>query len=190
MEREDSEYEERDELFPEDEDDGDGDGDENDDDGFHVQDRLAAPVAFQVTTRELFHMVHDGVIELNPPYQRGTSGLWGAWRRSDTVPDVVWSEEKMSKLIDSIFRNFYIPPLLFAQVEVAGQEDPILRCVDGKQRLMSLQKFFDGHVRVPQYPSWTAYSQSEHLCQIACAHNRRYSPAVHLSDLVVTLGRR
>ena len=52
----------------------------------------------------------------------------------------------MIKLLDSIYRNFYVPPILFAQVEKDGQS--ILRCVDGKQRLTSIQKFFDGHVRL------------------------------------------
>ena len=60
--------------------------------------------------------------------------------------DVVWPETKMIKLLDSIYRNFYVPPILFAQVEKDGQS--ILRCVDGKQRLTSIQKFFDGHVRL------------------------------------------
>ncbi len=32
------------------------------------------------------------------------------------VIDVVWSEIKQIGLIDSIFRNFYIPPIIFGNV--------------------------------------------------------------------------
>jgi uncharacterized protein with ParB-like and HNH nuclease domain len=57
------------------------------------------------------------------------------------------AESKQIKLIDSIFRNFYIPPVVFAvQKDDEGEEVRI--CVDGKQRLTSIQKFFDGHVSV------------------------------------------
>jgi hypothetical protein len=30
-----------------------------------------------------------------------------------TPPDVVWSEQKQIGLIDSVFRNYYIPPIIF-----------------------------------------------------------------------------
>lgn len=60
--------------------------------------------------------------------------------------DVVWPESKQIGLIDSVFRNFYIPPVIFA---VQNDEDgEVVRvCVDGKQRLTSIQKFLDGLVR-------------------------------------------
>ena len=46
--------------------------------------------------------------------------------------DVVWPEAKQIGLIDSIFRNFYIPPIVFAvQRDEEGEEVRI--CVDGKQ---------------------------------------------------------
>jgi hypothetical protein len=61
-------------------------------------------------------------------------------------PDVVWPESKMIHLIDSIFRNFYIPPIIFAVQK--AEEGDVRVCVDGKQRLTSIQKFFDGQVRV------------------------------------------
>lgn len=49
------------------------DDDDNDNDnGFTVPDRLEAPVAKQYTTRELHELIHEGLIDLNPPYQRGT----------------------------------------------------------------------------------------------------------------------
>lgn len=57
--------------------------------------------------------------------------------------DVVWPEVKQIGLIDSIFRNFYIPPVIFAVYkDEDGQE--VRTCVDGKQRLTSIVKFIDG----------------------------------------------
>lgn len=51
------------------------------------------------------------------------------------------------KLIDSLFRHFYVPPVLLAEVE---EEDgsKVQRVVDGKQRLTSIQNFLDGMVRL------------------------------------------
>lgn len=46
--------------------------------------------------------------------------------------DVVWADSKQVGLIDSLFRNFYVPPVVFA---VTKDEDgaTIRICVDGKQ---------------------------------------------------------
>ncbi|PFH52790.1 hypothetical protein AMATHDRAFT_139317 [Amanita thiersii Skay4041] len=74
-------------------------------------------------------MIHEGSIDLNPEYQR----------------DIVWPTSKQIKLIDSIYRNFYIPPVVFAVKKDSDGED-VRICVDGKQRLTSIQKFFDGQV--------------------------------------------
>ena len=60
---EDDYYDESDELYDEEEENGD----------FHVQGRLQAPSALQYTTRELHTLIHEGVIDLSPPYQRGMS---------------------------------------------------------------------------------------------------------------------
>ena len=46
-------------------------------------------------------------------------------------PDVVWPENKQIGLIDSIFRNFFIPPVIFAVHNDGGEETRV--CVDGKQ---------------------------------------------------------
>ncbi|KAI0245516.1 hypothetical protein BJV78DRAFT_1262495, partial [Lactifluus subvellereus] len=69
----------------------------------------------------------EGVIDLDPHYQR----------------DVVWSEIRQIGLIDSVFRNFYISPIISA---VSQSPDGTERrvCIDGKQRLTSIQKFMDG----------------------------------------------
>ncbi|KAJ3537046.1 hypothetical protein NM688_g6746 [Phlebia brevispora] len=102
--------------------------DDDSESDFTIRDRLPAPVALQYTTEELHRLIHEGVIDLSPPYQR----------------EVVWPEVKQSRLIDSIYRNYYVPPVVFAQVIDDGA--PVLRCVDGKQRLTSIQRFFDGHI--------------------------------------------
>jgi hypothetical protein len=49
-------------------------------------------------------------------------------------------------IIDSLFHNYYIPPVVFAisKDPLDGYETRL--CVDGKQRLTSIQKFFDGQV--------------------------------------------
>ncbi|CCM05005.1 uncharacterized protein FIBRA_07204 [Fibroporia radiculosa] len=78
---------------------------------FHVGSRLDPPQARLYTTQDLHTLIHEGVIDLCPPYQR----------------DVVWTEPKQMKLLDSIYRNFYVPPVVFAVYEEDGEE-----------------KFFDG----------------------------------------------
>ncbi|TFY60418.1 hypothetical protein EVG20_g7415, partial [Dentipellis fragilis] len=62
-----------------------------------------------------------------------------------TRPDIVWPVNKQVEIIDSIFHNFYVPPVIFAVV--TGDDGEEVRiCVDGKQRLTSIQKFIDGQI--------------------------------------------
>ncbi|KAH7913136.1 hypothetical protein BJ138DRAFT_1059555 [Hygrophoropsis aurantiaca] len=93
---------------------------------FRVSNPLPPPSAMSYSARDLHTLIHQGLIDLNPIYQR----------------DVVWPESKQIGLIDSIFRNFFVPPVVFAVQMEDGEE--IRVCVDGKQRLTSIQKFFDG----------------------------------------------
>ncbi|OSX66594.1 hypothetical protein POSPLADRAFT_1038667 [Postia placenta MAD-698-R-SB12] len=118
---------------------------EVDEDAFHIGARLDPPQARLYSTQELHTLIHEGVIDLNPPYQR----------------DVVWTEPKQMKLLDSIYRNFYVPPVVFAVWYEDGEE--IRRCVDGKQRLTSIQKFFDGQIpyRDPVTKKTYWYSRAE-----------------------------
>jgi hypothetical protein len=80
-------------------------------------------------------MIHEGVIDMDPAYQRGNARpVAFRVRISNSLRslDVVWPEAKQIGLIDSIFRNFYIPPIVFAvQQDDEGEEVRI--CVDGKQ---------------------------------------------------------
>ena len=54
-------------------------------------------------------------------------------------PDVVWPEAKQIGIIDSVFRNFYIPPVIFA-VNSFEDGSETKTCIDGKQRLTSIHK--------------------------------------------------
>ncbi|KAI0666543.1 hypothetical protein C8Q78DRAFT_1107604 [Trametes maxima] len=110
-------YEDEDELMYED-----------DDGGFTLDTKLGAPAAKLYKCEELHKMIHEGEIDLNPPYQR----------------DVVWPEPKQIRVLDSIWRNYYVPPVVFTVID--DGEGEIRRCVDGKQRLTSIQKFIDGQV--------------------------------------------
>ncbi|VDB86657.1 unnamed protein product [Peniophora sp. CBMAI 1063] len=94
---------------------------------YRIKHALKPPRSTTYTAQSLYDQIVDGSINLGPEYQR----------------DVVWSTEKQIGLIDSIFRNFYIPPLIFA---VSTHEDgtEARTCIDGKQRLTSIQKFMDG----------------------------------------------
>ncbi|RDX50781.1 hypothetical protein OH76DRAFT_1380310 [Lentinus brumalis] len=74
------------------------------------------------TAKSLYDQIIDNTIHLDPEYQR----------------DIVWSEAKQSGLIDSILRNYYIPPVLFA-VTAHDDGSQTRVCIDGKQRLTSIQ---------------------------------------------------
>ncbi|KAG5643754.1 hypothetical protein DXG03_009689 [Asterophora parasitica] len=95
--------------------------------GYRIRNALKVPRATTYTAQALYDQIHSADIKLDPEYQR----------------DVVWPDNKMIGLIDSVFRNFYIPPVIFAVVAYDdGSERKV--CIDGKQRLTSLQRFMDG----------------------------------------------
>ncbi|KAG5635815.1 hypothetical protein H0H81_010045 [Sphagnurus paluster] len=95
--------------------------------GYRIRNALKVPRASTYTAQALYDAMHSDDIKLDPEYQR----------------DVVWPDAKMVGLIDSVFRNFYIPPVIFAVVSFDdGTEKKI--CIDGKQRLTSIQRFMDG----------------------------------------------
>ncbi|KAF9534247.1 hypothetical protein CPB83DRAFT_843925 [Crepidotus variabilis] len=113
--------------------------DEDDDEPPETDDEDMDPTQFRIHkplpvyreyTRQLgdvHRMIHDGLIELDPDYQR----------------DVVWSIAKQSQLIESIFRNYTIPQIVLSVVN-DEQGEEVRNCVDGKQRLTSIQRFIDG----------------------------------------------
>jgi Protein of unknown function DUF262 len=82
--------------------------------------------------------------------------------------DVVWPTGKQMEIIDSLFHNFYIPPVIFAVMRDEDGEE-VRVCVDGKQRLTSIVKFLDGHVCSQHFsPSRLECNSPGSLLQIAC----------------------
>ncbi|KAH8981423.1 hypothetical protein EDB92DRAFT_2102872 [Lactarius akahatsu] len=99
---------------------------------YTITQALRPPRSTSYSVRSLYEQIVDGGINLDPDYQR----------------DVVWTETKQIGLIDSVIRNYYIPPLIFAvSTSQDGSETRI--CIDGKQRLTSIQKFMDGLWQTP-----------------------------------------
>ncbi|KAI0296749.1 hypothetical protein B0F90DRAFT_1811280 [Multifurca ochricompacta] len=91
---------------------------------YTITNTLRPPRSTSYSVRSLYEQIVDGSINLDPDYQR----------------DIVWPEQKQIGLIDSVFRNYYIPPIIFAVSTTSdGSESRI--CIDGKQRLTSIQKF-------------------------------------------------
>uniref|UniRef100_A0A0W0G065 GmrSD restriction endonucleases N-terminal domain-containing protein n=1 Tax=Moniliophthora roreri TaxID=221103 RepID=A0A0W0G065_MONRR len=94
---------------------------------YKIQNALTPPRATTYTAQALFEQIRRGDIDLDPEYQR----------------DVVWTAQKQTQLIDSIFRNYYIPPIIFC-VTVHDDGSESRTCIDGKQRLTSIRLFMDG----------------------------------------------
>ena len=94
---------------------------------------LQAPRAAQYSTKTIFEMVKDDIVDLEPEYQRG----------------VVWPVDKQSAIIESIMRHYYVPPILLS---VQAQKDPsdeiMYVCIDGKQRVSSVCNFLDNKIPV------------------------------------------
>ncbi|KII90448.1 hypothetical protein PLICRDRAFT_38996 [Plicaturopsis crispa FD-325 SS-3] len=88
---------------------------------------LKPPRITQYSALSIYHMIVQNTIDLDPEYQR----------------DVVWKDDKMMALIDSIFRNFYMPPIIFA-VTYDKDGNETRTCIDGKQRMTSIHRFMDG----------------------------------------------
>ncbi|KAJ7084564.1 hypothetical protein B0H15DRAFT_783734, partial [Mycena belliarum] len=95
--------------------------------GYRIRHALKAPRATTYSTEALYKQIHNGDIDLEPEYQR----------------EVVWPEAKQIGIIDSIFRNFYIPPVIFA-VKAYDDGTEMRTCIDGKQRLTSIHRFVEG----------------------------------------------
>ncbi|KAI0060294.1 hypothetical protein BV25DRAFT_1839812 [Artomyces pyxidatus] len=69
-------------------------------DVFVIRQSLERPDTQAMTTEHLHYLIHQGEIDLDPPYQR----------------DLVWQRSKQMDIIDSIYHNYYILPVIFAVV--------------------------------------------------------------------------
>ncbi|WWC97185.1 hypothetical protein V866_004064 [Kwoniella sp. B9012] len=94
-----------------------------------IKGQMSKPHHLMLSTKSLHDMIHTGNVKLDPDYQR----------------DVVWSEPKMMLLIQSLFMNYYVPPIIFAVTkDEAGNTTHV--CIDGKQRCTSILWFMDGKI--------------------------------------------
>ncbi|TFY78315.1 hypothetical protein EWM64_g5698 [Hericium alpestre] len=100
---------------------------------YTVKHKLKPPRTTTYSTQSLYDEIYEDNINLAPEYQR----------------DVVWPQTKQMALIDSIYRNFYIPPIIFA-VTTSDDGTEKKTCIDGKQRLSSIQRFMDGLIPVKE----------------------------------------
>lgn len=89
--------------------------------------------AFTIAT--LWEFKSLGKINLNPKYQRSSE---------------VWNEEKQSFLIDSLVKNFPIPPIFLHEFIDQNSGKTKYDVIDGKQRLTSIFKFIEGKLALPE----------------------------------------
>jgi hypothetical protein len=88
-----------------------------------------------------------GKYNYDPPYQR---------------PSDVWSEEKQSFLIDTILKNFPMPPIFLHQhIDDSGKT--MYDVIDGKQRLGSIIAFIQNKLQVPEDFSSDGFGE-DNLC--------------------------
>ncbi|KAH9917716.1 uncharacterized protein B0H18DRAFT_1033507 [Fomitopsis serialis] len=134
---------------------------------YKITNTLRPPRTTQYTAKSLFDQIVDSTIDLEPEYQR----------------DIVWPESKQSGLIDSILRNYYIPPVIFA---VTAKEDgsETRTCIDGKQRLTSIAK--KSNTRYWQYQQ--VFANKQITCveyeSLSDDQERKFSAADHESQRV------
>lgn len=76
----------------------------------------------------IVNRISDGDINLQPNFQRGE----------------VWSENKKVRLIDSILRQWHVPPIHVVEIMKTGKQDVL----DGQQRLVSIRDFVEGGLKI------------------------------------------
>lgn len=59
--------------------------------------------------------------------------------------DVIWKPKQMTGLIESLFQNYYVPPVVLACSTGLLDGGPV-SCIDGKQRLTTIHSFMQGTV--------------------------------------------
>lgn len=76
----------------------------------------------------IYGRITNGELDLRPNFQRGE----------------VWSSAKKQKLIDSVLREWHVPPIHVIQ-RPDGGEDEVL---DGQQRLVAIRDFLNNRLRI------------------------------------------
>ncbi|WEL43147.1 DUF262 domain-containing protein [Pseudomonas sp. CBSPBW29] len=72
----------------------------------------------------LVSRINSGEVDLQPDFQRGE----------------VWSKSKKQRLIDSILRDWHVPPIHVIEDNYTGR----LEVLDGQQRLAAIRDFVAG----------------------------------------------
>jgi hypothetical protein len=91
---------------------------------------------------ELVHMVQDGDMSYDLPYQRGEA----------------WTAEQRIMLVYSVLSGTPVPALIINRrpdemwFGPAGEQLPVYAVIDGKQRLTTVRMFMEGNLAVPA--SW------------------------------------
>ncbi len=88
----------------------------------------------KITISEFYERYQLDKYDFDPEYQR----------RGD-----VWSEEKRSFLIDSILKNYPMPPIFLHQVIDSDTGATKYNIIDGKQRLTAILGFIKNEVELP-----------------------------------------
>lgn len=89
----------------------------------------------KITISEFFERYQLSKYNLEPEYQR----------RGD-----VWDEDKQAFLIDSILKNYPIPPIFLHQEIDSSTGATIYNVIDGKQRLNAILKYIHNELELPQ----------------------------------------
>jgi len=79
------------------------------------------------TTETIARQLEKGVIDLNPSFQRRDA----------------WTDIEKSKLIESLILGFPVPPIILAESRLKKNTFIV---IDGKQRLLSIRRFYAGSV--------------------------------------------
>lgn len=86
--------------------------------------------------KQIAKSVKNGVITFNNPIQRG----------------YVWDDKKGSLLIDSMYRNYPIPPMFATKSEEqqldSGKKSAVYDILDGKQRMTTVVRFLNDEFRL------------------------------------------
>jgi len=101
---------------------------------YTIVNHFRPPRLTSLSVMALYEQIMDGSIKLDSDYQR----------------DIFWPRKMYISLIDSIFRNYYIPPIIFAIITTDDGSE-IRICIDGKKRLRSIEMFMDGQVSAATY---------------------------------------
>lgn len=99
----------------------------------------------KITISEFYERYNMGKYNLSPSYQR----------RGD-----VWDEDKKGFLIDTILKNYPIPPIFLHQRIDEETGSTMYDVIDGKQRLTAIVDFLTGKLSLPQNYDEGAYGDS------------------------------